>query len=221
LAHIRDVDVICHVVRAFTDQEIIIQGVVNPKSDFETIKTELGIADLEHPEAPPFAQKSNIIALNVDEEDLKGAGELEKQYAKELGVADDQVIAVCAKTEAELAGLSEEDQTAYLKDLGIEKSGLERLIVKAFATLGLMTFLTAGEKEVRAWTIKKDTRAQDAAGEIHTDFVKKFIKADVCSFADFVALGGWKGARETGKVRTESRDYIMKEGDVVEFKIGS
>jgi len=221
LAHIREVDVICHVVRAFTDQEIIKQGVVNPKSDFETIKTELGIADLEHPEAPPFAQKSNIIALNVDEEDLKRAGELEKQYAKELGVADDQVIAVCAKTEAELAGLSEEDQTAYLKDLGIEKSGLERLIVKAFATLGLMTFLTAGEKEVRAWTIKKDTRAQDAAREIHTDFVKKFIKADVCSFADFVALGGWKGAREVGKVRTESRDYIMKEGDVVEFKIGS
>lgn len=221
LAHIREMDAICHVVRVFTDPDVIKQGVVDPKSDFETVKTELGIADLEHPEAPSFALKSNIIVINVDEEDLKRTGELEKQYAQELGVVDDQVIAICAKTEAELAGLSEEDQTAYLKDLGIEKSGLERLIVKAFTTLGLMTFLTAGVKEVRAWTIKKGTTAIDAAGEIHTDFVKKFIKADICTFDDFTVCGGWRGAREAGKVRSESRDYIMKEGDVVEFKIGA
>lgn len=221
LAHIREMDAICHVVRVFTDPDIIKQGVVDPKSDFETVKTELGIADLEHPEAPSFALKSNIIALNVDEEDLKRAGELEKQYAQELGVADDQVIAICAKTEAELAGLSEEDQTAYLKDLGIGKSGLERLIVKAFTTLGLMTFLTAGEKEVRAWTVRLGCTALTASGTIHTDFVKKFIKADICKFNDFIESGGWKGAREKGLVRSESRDYVVCDGDIIEFKIGA
>ena len=109
----------------------------------------------------------------------------------------------------------------YLSDLGVEKSGLERLIQKAFTTLGLITFLTAGEKEVRAWTIRLGFTSLMAAGTIHTDFMKKFIKADVCDYADFVANGGWKTCRELGKVRSEGRDYIMKDGDVVEFKIGS
>ena len=108
-----------------------------------------------------------------------------------------------------------------MQDLGIEKSGLERLIQKAFSTLGLATFLTAGEKEVRAWTIKAGINAQEAAGVIHTDFIKKFIKADVVTFDDFVSCGGWKGSRDAGKVRSEGRDYIMKDGDVVEFKIGA
>jgi len=105
--------------------------------------------------------------------------------------------------------------------LGVEKSGLERLIQKAFATLGLITFLTAGEKEVRAWTIPAGISAQEAAGVIHTDFIKKFIKADVVAFTDFVTLGGWKAARDAGKVRSEGRDYTMKDGEVVEFKIGA
>lgn len=221
LSHIREVDAICHVLRAFGDPDIVRQGVVDPKSDFETVKTELELADLEHPNAPPLAKKPFLVVLNVDEGDLKKAGELENKYAQELGVATDQVIAICAKTESELAGLSEEDQKSYLADLGQTESGLERLIQKAFATLGLTTFLTAGEKEVRAWTIKKGTQAQEAAGVIHSDFVKKFIKADVVDFADFVELKGWKTCREKGKVRSEGRDYIMQEGDVVEFKIGS
>ena len=109
----------------------------------------------------------------------------------------------------------------FLEDLGVKVAGLERLIKKAFETLGLITFLTAGEKEVRAWTIKKETIAPYAAGEIHTDFIKKFIKADVIDFKDFVDSGGWKNAKEAGKVRSEGRDYIMEDGDVVEFKIGS
>lgn len=130
-------------------------------------------------------------------------------------------IPICAKIEAELAELSENEQKEYLKDLGFEESGLERLIKKAYQTLGLISFLTAGEKEVRAWTLRADSTALRASGTIHTDFEKKFIKAEVVSFDDFVAVGGWKKAREAGKARFEGRDYIVKDGDVVEFKVGN
>jgi ribosome-binding ATPase YchF (GTP1/OBG family) len=109
----------------------------------------------------------------------------------------------------------------YLKELGVEKSGLERLIKKAFTTLGLISFLTAGEKEVRAWTIKKGWSALSASGVIHTDFVKNFIKADIVDFNDFIKFGGWKGSRENGKARSEGKEYIIKDGDVIEFKIGN
>ncbi len=232
LAHIREVDAICHVLRVFSDPDIVKAGTVDPKSDFETVKTELDLADLETVEAhkkkknadveslPLFSKKPALIALNGDEGDLKNAAGLEEKYAKELGVEKDQVVAISAKVESELSELSQEDAKAYLADLGVNKSGLERLIKKAFATLGLITFLTAGEKEVRAWTIKDGMNAQQAAGVIHSDFEKNFIKADICDFEDFIQMG-WKKARDEGKVRSEGRDYIMKDGDVVEFKIGS
>ncbi len=221
LAHIREVNAVVHVVRAFRDTNIIKEGSVNPKSDFEIVKTELDLADLEHPDAPPLARKPILVVVNVDEDDLKQTADLEVKYAQELSVEKDQIVVICAKVEAELAELSEEDAKEYLHELGIDQSGLERLITKAFATLGLMTFLTAGEKEVRAWTIRRDTKAVDAAGVIHTDFMKKFIKADVVKYEDFVRINGWKNAREKGLVRSEGRDYIMQEGDVVEFKIGT
>ena len=220
LSHIRECDAVCYVLRAFTDPDIIKQGVKDPKSDFEILKIELDLADLEHPDAPPFSEKPFLIALNVDEEDLRNEMEIERKYAQELGVNQDQVIAISAKIESELAELSEGDQGEYLKNLGLQTSSLERLIQKAFKTLGLITFLTAGEKEVRAWTIKEGTSAVDAAGVIHTDFIKNFIKADVCDFNDFVSLGGWKLARDAGRVRSEGRDYLMRDGDVVEFRIG-
>jgi ribosome-binding ATPase YchF (GTP1/OBG family) len=233
LSHIRETDAICFVLRAFSDPDIIKQGVTDPKTDFEVLKLELDLADAEmvenhskkknaEPEnLPLFSKKPYLVVLNVDEGDLKREKEIETEYAEKLGLEKDQIIVVSAKTESELSELSDDDQTAYLADLGVEKSGLERLIQKAFATLGLITFLTAGEKEVRAWTIKKGINAQEAAGVIHTDFIKKFIKADVVDFDDFVGGGGWKTCRELGKVRSEGRDYIMKDGDVVEFKIGS
>ncbi len=131
------------------------------------------------------------------------------------------VIVISAKIEAELSSLSDEEQNAYLKELGMEASGLDRLIRKAYEMLGLISFLTCGVKEVRAWTIEKGTNAQQAAGVIHTDFEKKFIKAEVIAFDAFVAAGGWKSAREAGKVRSEGREYEMQDGDVVEFKVGS
>ncbi len=117
--------------------------------------------------------------------------------------------------------LGEDEQMEYLKELGLSASGLERLIQKAYGQLGLISFLTAGEKEVKAWTIERGTDAPNAAGAIHTDFTKKFIKAEVVSFDDYIATGGRKKAREVGKARLEGRDYIMQDGDVVEFKIGA
>ncbi|EKD62340.1 MAG: GTP-dependent nucleic acid-binding protein EngD [uncultured bacterium] len=142
------------------------------------------------------------------------------KFAQEVDLHSHQVIAISAKVESELTSLSESDQKTYLVSLGVKESGLERLITKAFETLGLITFLTAGVKEVRAWTVPKNSRAQDAAGVIHTDFVKNFIKADVVDYKDFISLG-WKRAREEGKVRSEGKDYILQDGEVVEFKIGS
>ncbi len=233
LSHIRETDAICYVLRAFSDPDVIKQGVKDPKSDFEILKLELQLSDEEMTEQhskkknadiatlPLFSKKPFLVVLNVDESQLVKSHEIEVSYAKELCISENQVIAICAKTESELSELSEEDQAVYLKDLGIEKSGLERLIQKAFATLGLITFLTAGEKEVRAWTIKEGINAQEAAGVIHTDFIKKFIKADIVNFDDFIGSGGWKACRELGKVRVEGRDYIMRDGEVVEFKIGA
>ena len=145
----------------------------------------------------------------------------EERYAKELGLEQDQVVAICAKVEADLASLSQDEQKEYLKELGTNESALDKLIQKAFKTLGLITFLTAGEKEVRAWTIRRGMTSLMASGVIHTDFMAKFIKADVVDFVEFIKAAGWKSARELGKVRSEGRDYIVKDGDVIEFKIGS
>lgn len=232
LSHIRETDVIVHVIRAFTDNNIIKAGVTDPKSDFETIKTELGFADLEMQDKREkkkgndvtrlslFADKPYLVAVNVDENELSKAHELETRYAELLGVNVDQVVIVCAKTESELSDLTVSEQKEYLMELGVETSGLEQLIKKAYKSLGLMSFLTAGELEVRAWTIPIGTVAPTAAGVIHTDFVKHFIAAKVCHYNDFVEFNGWKGASERGKVRTEGKTYVMQEGDVVEFMIG-
>ena len=205
LSHIREVDAILYLLRDFTDENIIKAGSVNPQADLETLRMELELADLDAKEKVNLlAKKPGIVVYNTDEDKLKGGG-----------------LRICAKLEEELAGLTEEEQKEYLKELGIEKSGLEKVIQKAFEILGLQTFLTAGTKEVRAWTIRRGETAVKASGVIHTDFMAKFIKAEVVDFDDFIAAGGWKRARELGKMRLEGRDYVMQEGDVVEFKIGS
>lgn len=132
----------------------------------------------------------------------------------------EQTLRVSAKIESDLASFSEEDAKELLVSYGLEQSGLDRLIKAAYTKLGLISFLTAGAKEVRAWTIPKGIDAQHAAGEIHTDFVKHFIKADVSDYIDFVRVGGWVKARDQGLVRSEGKTYVMKDGDVVEFKVG-
>jgi hypothetical protein len=167
--------------------------------------------------------KPEIIILNVSEDDesLIQQEVIRQRYANLFQISQNRIVVVCAKVEEELAALSDEEQKAYLHEIGLTHSGLEKLIQKAYETLGLISFFTAGEKEVRAWTIKKGTNAMIAAGEIHTEFSKKFIKAEVISFDDYVLSGGRKKARELGKARFEGRDYVVQDGDVIEFKIGS
>jgi GTP-binding protein YchF len=127
-------------------------------------------------------------------------------------------IAICASLEAELAQLSSEEQQEFLADLGLEVPGLNRMIAAAYSLLGLQTFYTAGPKEVRAWTVRKGATAYDAAGEIHTDFQRGFIRAEVIGYDEFLARGGEQGARAAGQMRLEGRDYVVAEGDVIHFR---
>jgi GTP-binding protein YchF len=129
-----------------------------------------------------------------------------------------QIIPVCAAVEAEIAQLDEADKAEFLESLGLHEPGLNRVIRAGYAALNLQTFFTVGPKEVRAWTVKKHATASQAAGRIHTDFARGFIRAEVISYEDFVALGGEQGAREAGKWRLEGKDYVLKEGDVVHFR---
>ncbi len=259
LAHIRESAAIVHVLRAFEDEDVARAGSVDPKSDFEVVKTELCLADLQTLEKqrepnPSVATKEDKLRWEtvLKLREVLGAGrevrsekwtEDEEEVIKSLslltakpaifvlniGESDVgphfaeasrgiEMIPICAKTEMELSELSPEERKAYLKELGLSESGLERLIKKGYEVLGLQTFLTAGEKEVRAWTVRAGAKAPEAAGVIHTDFEKGFIKAEVVSYEDFIQFGGWKEAAEAGKVRLEGKDYVMREGDVVEFK---
>lgn len=151
---------------------------------------------------------------------LQVANVSESQFSN-IEFTGSDVLPICAKTEVELMTLNSDEQQEYLGSLGLTSSGLDRLAKKAYEQLGLISFLTAGIKEVRAWTISAGTLAPQAAGVIHTDFEKKFIKADVIDFREFIASPGWASAREQGKVRQEGRAYVMTDGDVVEFKIGA
>ncbi|HSR89408.1 MAG TPA: redox-regulated ATPase YchF [Candidatus Udaeobacter sp.] len=128
-------------------------------------------------------------------------------------------IEISAKLEAELADLSEAEAKEYLKELGLEQSGLDRLITASYKLLDLITFFTSGEQETRAWTVKSGAKAPEAAGVIHTDFIKGFVKADVVNWQDFVSAGGWSKIKETGKMRLEGKDYVVKDGDVFYFHV--
>jgi ribosome-binding ATPase len=265
LAHIREADAICQVIRAFSDADVVhVDGRVSPKDDIETINTELILADLETIEkALPRLQKEarlqkdrgavvaateqaaavlesgrTIFGAGLDREPLR---ELHLMTAKpflyvfnvdadELGnlafidemrvlVAPAEAIFLDAKTEAELGELPDDEALELLQSMGQEQSGLDTLARVGFATLGLQSFLTAGPKEARAWTIKRGMTAPQAAGVIHTDFERGFIKAEVVSYGELVAAGSLAEARARGRVRIEGKDYVMAEGDVVEFRV--
>jgi ribosome-binding ATPase YchF (GTP1/OBG family) len=128
------------------------------------------------------------------------------------------VVAICAAMEAQMADLSDEDKTLFLADMGLEEPGLNRVIRAAYQLLGLQTYFTAGEKEVRAWTIHKGNTAPQAAGVIHTDFERGFIRAEVIGYEDYVTLKGEHGAKEAGKMRLEGKDYVVRDGDVMHFR---
>lgn len=171
-----------------------------------------------------LTMKPVIFVFNVSEDqlaDMNATKQKIDEILKQIPGEHKEYTYLNAKLENEVLALSEEDQKDYLNEYGLEETGLNRLIQTAYSTLGLQSFLTAGEKEVRAWTIQKGTLAPQAAATIHTDFEKHFIKADIASFSDFVTLGGWVKCREAGKVQSVGRDHEMHDGDVVEFKVGA
>jgi GTP-binding protein YchF len=161
--------------------------------------------------------KPVLYVANVQESGFTDNPMLEavRDLAKEEG---SQVVAVCAAIEAEISQLEDADRAIFLKDLGLEEPGLNRVIRAGYALLGLQTYFTAGVKEVRAWTVKKGATAPQAAGVIHTDFERGFIRAEVIGFDDYVALKGEQGAKEAGKLRLEGKEYIVREGDVMHFR---
>jgi len=270
LAHIREVDAICNVVRCFDDDDVIhVDGSVDPARDIEVIATELTLKDLEtvekRLERAQRAAKSNdkdavrerdqvaalathlaagegartfrgelsptlrrelslltdkpvLYAANVAEDDLPGGNdhvEVVRDIAAREGA---EVVVISAQVEAELAEVSGDEREEYLASLGLDRSGLERLIERAYSLLGLRTFFTAGPKESRAWTVPAGATAPRAAREIHTDFERGFIKAEVIAYDDYDRLGSEAAAREAGRLRIEGKEYLVKDGDVIHFR---
>ncbi len=169
-----------------------------------------------------LSQKPMLLVLNIGESDVVRLHEIERQYREgQLGKRrGTEVTAVCARIEAELAELPPEDQKEYLASYGLTEPGLDRMIAATYSLLGLMSFLTAGETEVRAWTVPKQSTALKAAGAIHSDFEKKFIRAEVVNWKTLVDLGGYAGAREKGVLRLEGKEYIVQDGDVLVIRHG-
>lgn len=266
LSHIREVDAIVQVVRDFSDANIVREGSTDPKSDIQTINTELILSDLSTIQSriqkhqgvlKKEKSKDNVRRQELYEliEQTLDSGQLASSiplidddlilikdlnlltlkpmiYVLNVGESDlasykDRVgeiegkpcIYLSAKIESELSALSKEDQEMYMLDLGIEVSGLDTVIQVGYKLLGLQTFYTAGPKEVRAWTIEAGTYAPQAAGKIHTDFEKGFVKAMVVSIEDLVSLGSYKLAKDKGLIRMEGKEYVMQVGDVVEFRV--
>ena len=167
-----------------------------------------------------ISTKPTIYAANVDEETLANPdANTHVQVVKEHAAKENaEVVIICAKLEAELVALEPDERAEFLNDLGVASSGVDKLIKSAYKMLGLMSFLTAGEKEVRAWTIPIGTKAPQAAGEIHSDIERGFIRAEIVSYNDLVRLGSRKAASEQGLARLEGKDYVMQDGDVVDFR---
>ncbi|MDO8435729.1 MAG: redox-regulated ATPase YchF [bacterium] len=258
LAAIREVDAICHVIRAFEDSNVHhVAGSVNPDRDRGTIITELVLADVgtmqriaENVARDARGGSADAVAKKVFSERLVAhlndgnpAVSFERTveevlFMKEWHLLTDKPIVevinsktsgqpsepgrvyMDIKLESELASLEGDELQTYLKELGLEEPALNRLVRVCYSALDLLTFFTAGEMEARAWTVQRGGTAPEAAGKIHGDFQEKFIKAEIVSYDDFVAVGGWKGVKEKGKMRLEGKTYVMQEGDVVYFHHG-
>lgn len=236
LAHIRECQAICHVVRAFknddivrADQKVVDDIVTQAKDDIDIINLELQLADEEtrakiaakrkkdpaDEHIPFLTEKPVIYMFNVDEAGLTD-GDLQERLRGLVKPAE--AIFVNAKLEEEMSGMSREERREFLASYGVENDALGELIKAAYETLGLQSFLTAGKKECRAWTIKKGATAPEAAGTIHTDFERGFIAASICNYDDLKELGSEQAVKAAGKLRTEGKTYVMQDGDVVEFK---
>ena len=165
-----------------------------------------------------LTKKPVIYMANVKEEDIINGNkyvDIVKEYASK---ENSEVIMLCAKTESELSELNDEDKLMFLEELGLNESGLDKLIKAVYSLLGLATYFTAGPKEVKAWTFKKGMKAPECAGIIHSDFEKGFIRAEVISYEDYVKYNGEKGCKESGKMRLEGKEYVMQDGDICHFR---
>ena len=172
-------------------------------------------------DTPLLSLKPVIYAANLSEDDFRNNIDTNENYKTVRTIAENEgsaVFPICAQIEAEISDMDDEDKAMFLSDLGLETSGLDRIIKQGYSLLGLISYLTAGEPEVRAWTIKKGTKAPQAAGKIHTDFEKGFLRAEVVSFDDLMACGNMVAAKEKGLVRLEGKDYVMQDGDIVLFR---
>ena len=245
LSHIRETDAIIHVVRCFENDDIIhVEGSVDPARDIETISLAKEVEFLKnlkaHLESGKCARsydcdddekailndmalltsKPVIYACNMSEDDFANNINENERYLAVCKIAEEegsQTLPICAEMEAEIASLSKEEKEMFLADLGIEQGGLDLLIQRSYDLLGLISYLTAGQPEVRAWTIEKGTKAPQAAGKIHSDFEKGFIRAEVISFENLMECGSLAVAREKGLIRSEGKEYVMKDGDIVHF----
>ncbi|MEI6414740.1 MAG: redox-regulated ATPase YchF [Pseudomonadota bacterium] len=270
LAHIRETDAICHVVRCFENDDIIhVAGQIDPLSDIAVIDTELCLADLDTLErtldritrlakggdrkllvqkalAERVCETLNAVqparSLDYTGEERLILHDWHLLTAKPVlyvaNVAEDgfvdnpqlaaveahamtegaEVVAISAAIEAELAGLPESERLEFLADLKLDEPGLNRLVRAGYRLLGLHTYFTAGEKEVRAWTIPVGATGPQAAGVIHSDFERGFIRAEVVAYDDFIRYKGESGAKEAGRLRSEGKEYVVKDGDVVHFR---
>ncbi|MCI5043302.1 MAG: redox-regulated ATPase YchF [Aquisalinus sp.] len=274
LANIREVDAIAYVLRCFEDEDIThVDGRIDPVADFETVETELMLADLESLEKrlPALEKKAKgqdkdarelIVLINkalealrdgkparsvdIDADDLKawkglqllttkpvlfvanvdeasaGTGNTFSERVAEQAKQENAVsVVISARIESELAQLEDEEQIEYLAELGLEEPGLNRLIRAGYNLLDLNTYFTAGPKESRAWTFPTGATAPQAAGIIHTDFEKGFIRAETISYDDYIACNGETGAKEAGKMRLEGKEYLVKDGDVMHFRFAN
>ena len=236
LAHIRECQAICHVVRAFKNDDImradnkIEEDIIKQaKDDIDIINLELQLADEEtkakiaakrkkdpaDENIPFLTDKPAIYMFNVDESGLTDKSLQEKLKAL---IAPAEAVFVNAKLEEEMSSMDRTERKEFLESYGVKDDALGELIKAAYETLGLQSFLTAGKKECRAWTIKKGATAPEAAGTIHTDFQRGFIAASICNFNDLKELGSEQAVKAAGKLRTEGKTYIMQDGDVAEFK---
>jgi ribosome-binding ATPase len=170
-------------------------------------------------ELPLLSLKPVLYVANISESDLANPDTPYVQAVREIAAAENaEVVSISARIEEEIAGLEEDERLMFLQDLGLEESGLDKIVHAGYHLLGLMSFLTAGPQEVRAWTIKRGTRAPQAAGKIHSDFERGFIRAEVVNWHDLVSSGSHAAAREKGMIRSEGKEYVIQDGDVVLFR---
>src|SRR6478672_3085454 len=235
LANIREVDAIIHVVRCFEDADVThVEGKIDPIADIDTIETELMLADLESLEKRVDALEKKAKGNDKEAKETLGLvnrglallregkpARLIERKPEEENLFHSLGLLTSAKIESEIAMLPPDERADYLAAVGLKETGLDRLVRAGYALLHLVTYFTVGPKEARAWTITQGTKAPQAAGVIHTDFERGFIRSETISYDDFIGCNGEAGAREAGKMRLEGKDYVVADGDVMHFRFAT